>query len=500
LVVATAKGGTKPIELVGKEKAEKRFGDTGRLRTAVLVDAGVTHAEDDGESLGDLAPLLEELDLSGSLLPSWAAVGAVASKLPSLVALDLSRARLGPVPEGGVPALSRLRVVVLNRTGVTLGGALRALGAATDLEELHLCHNEIRRLDDAPATPHECPALARLRHLALDHNRLEGWVEVERLKHWPALERLHLAGNAHVSDVRCEGGFERLTALLLGGCGISDWASVDAMAQFPALAELRLSGTPLGDGAPGGGRFEVVARMARLKTLNGSAVRPSERRDAEVRYVRSVSAWASETGAADDEVSRRHPRYHELRSLYGEALGAATSQAGGAGLGRMSAAQVVTSCGAALCREPKSGCMPSSQEAGSLESSLLELKLTSVASSKGASMGTQVKKLPARLTVGQLRVMCAKLFNVQPARMSLFVRAPGNPVPEPVEEPDISTLASMGVAPGWEVLVDEVDPEQKRAEQRAAQEAERRRLEELEAEQLRKGDALNAVARAAMGI
>lgn len=58
----------------------------------------------------------------------------------------------------------------------------------------------------------------------------------------------------------------------------------------------------------------------------------------------------------------------------------------------------------------------------------------------------------------------------------------------------------MGVAPGWEVLVDEVDPEQKRAEQRAAQEAERRRLEELEAEQLRKGDALNAVARAAMGI
>lgn len=330
MVVATAKGGTKPIELVGKEKAEKRFGDTGRLRTAVLVDAGVTHAEDDGESLGrvaqagqgmapqlwarraclvtrlalpwirrDLAPLLEELDLSGSLLPSWAAVGAVASKLPSLVALDLSRARLGPVPEGGgelygccdvmppiapsltlmlsslpvspraVPALSRLRVVVLNRTGVTLGGALRALGAATDLEELHLCHNEIRRLDDAPATPHECPALARLRHLALDHNRLEGWVEVERLKHWPALERLHLAGNAHVSDVRCEGGFERLTALLLGGCGISDWASVDAMAQFPALAELRLSGTPLGDGAPGGGRFEVVARMARLKTLNG---------------------------------------------------------------------------------------------------------------------------------------------------------------------------------------------------------------------------------------
>jgi len=52
--------------------------------------------------LGAAAPAVEELDLSGCLLPSWAAAARLAAELPRLQTLDLSGARLA-FPEGGRP-------------------------------------------------------------------------------------------------------------------------------------------------------------------------------------------------------------------------------------------------------------------------------------------------------------------------------------------------------------------------------------------------------------
>jgi len=458
LVVATAQGRTRPIELVGMEKVGSQQGRLEALASASLADLPVAGAG--GGSLADTAPALAELDLSGTLLASWEAVADVAGRLPSLVSLDLTRCRLG-APAGDLSGLSRLETLVLNATGAGLADAAELARSAARLAHLHLCGNGVASL------PGDLGALRGVRTLSLDGNALS-WEAVAPLGALPGLERLQLSGNRALSGVSAPppGHFPALRALLLGHCAVDDWASVDALGAFPALAEARLSGNPLLERAPGGGRFEVIARVPGLTSLNGSSVRPSERRDAEIRYVRAVAAWAAAGGGRGDaEVAAAHPRFGHLRGVYGDALGAAAAQ-----------------------------------EAGAMGDSLVEIALTCVAGAKGAAMGTHRKRLPLQMSVGQLRAVCEKLFQVPAARMALFLRAPGAPFPEPVAETDTETLASAGVAGGWEVLVDEFDPEARRRAEREGLEERKRRLAELEEEQLRQGDHLNAVGRAALGM
>ena len=64
-------------------------------------------------------PALEELDLSGCLLPDWAALCGVLRELPQLRLLNLSATRLAaPSPlaaAGAGGTLSGLRTLILNR-------------------------------------------------------------------------------------------------------------------------------------------------------------------------------------------------------------------------------------------------------------------------------------------------------------------------------------------------------------------------------------------------
>ena len=68
-----------------------------------------------------------------------------------------------------------------------------------------------------------------------------------------------------------------------------------------------------------GGRFEAIGRVRGLSLLNGAEVRASERRDAEVRYLRyaltEIHAASDEEGKA--RVRASHPRLPELMEAYG---------------------------------------------------------------------------------------------------------------------------------------------------------------------------------------
>ena len=112
-----------------------------RMRTTahLLHDTPFVCLQGPRGELGSTAPRLQELDLAGCLLPSWAAVVPLASELPRVRTLDLSCARLDfedagggaaqdPGPPGGpgsggraldAAVFSALRLLVLNRTGVT---------------------------------------------------------------------------------------------------------------------------------------------------------------------------------------------------------------------------------------------------------------------------------------------------------------------------------------------------------------------------------------------
>lgn len=168
-----------------------------------------------------------------------------------------------------------------------------------------------------------------LRLLNLEDNNIDSWDEIVKLSYLRSLEQLHLNKNMikHVmypsnlpSPVPSDGTavlpFEKLQVLLLGSNEIDDFPSVDSLNLFPSLTDVRISDNPIADPSKGGApRFVLVARLGKVKILNGSEVSARERREAEIRYVRLVLGKAEST---DPEVIKRlHPRFAELKAFHG---------------------------------------------------------------------------------------------------------------------------------------------------------------------------------------
>uniref|UniRef100_A0A061RZB9 Tubulin-specific chaperone e-like n=1 Tax=Tetraselmis sp. GSL018 TaxID=582737 RepID=A0A061RZB9_9CHLO len=380
--------------------------------------AGNDHGGDAAAELSAACPVLEELDLSGNLLSSWAQVAEVADCLPSLRALNLTGNVLRPtgstLPRSH--GMAQLSVLVLNSTGVSWEQICRVGPAMTNLRELHLNGNGITSLAAAPAE-----ALCLLRHLSLEDNELSDWGGVESaVGELPRLERLHLSGNClpAVHPPKGDHEWRCLKAITLGRNRIGSWSSIDALDRFPSLGELRLSGNPLLEGARSGGRFEVIARVAKLELLNGSKVTRRERQDAELRYLRTV--WGelqSQDAHSRAEVEDANPRLAELLERHGPM----SSAAAGAG--------------------------------GSLASQMVQVNLTCVAAKAGPSMGTKPKKLPGTTTVAQLRSLCSVLFKLDPEEVGLYLRFSPEAVPEAIAGDDSTPIEHFCSMDGLEIIV-----------------------------------------------
>lgn len=204
---------------------------------------------------------------------------------------------------------------------------------------------------------------------------------------------------------------------------------MDQLDLLASLREVRLTGNPVLALSKSGGRFEAIGRIRGLALLNGAEVRASERRDAEVRYLRYA---LTEIHLALDEegkgrVKASHPRLPELMEAYGSEVSSAGPQMG-----------------------------------GPMVSSLIDLKLTCVSTATQAKMGTQEKKLPKSITIGAIKLLCEKLFKVKVAHMTLLLRVPGEPFPEDIGSQEDATLSAFNLQEGVEVLVDEYDPEERK--------------------------------------
>ncbi|CAG9463197.1 unnamed protein product [Pedinophyceae sp. YPF-701] len=470
LFAKTARGDAKAIQLVGAEKIMKQQGQLEMLCLVALGDANIDKVGSTDANMRKLT----EVHLPGNPLTGWEPVAALCKALPALQALDLSRTRLGvPAPALALD-LQKLRTLVLNACNLTWPEVEAVAAAVPLLQELHLCSNSLTSLEGPARGAGALAAFDKLKRLVLDRNPLHDWAEVARLGTLPSLEHLQLNDTAltHVGRAEGDAAFPALRALLVGNTKVSEWGSVDNLNTFPSLVETRLSGTPLLAAARGGGRYEVIARVARLVTLNGSAVRASERRDSEIRYLRAVAMEAA--GHAGDApeagVLAAHPRYKELVGVYGEVAGIGEGESGG---------------GSAA---PERGV------------GLVDLVLTSVAAGKGAVMGSKPMKLPAGTSLGQLKFLVEKLFKIPVARCALFLKSPGAPMPEDLSWGDDATIGWAGATPGCEILADDVDPEE-RKRRRAAEAAEAaQRRAQLEEQQLGFGDGLRAAERANLGI
>ncbi|KAJ7519701.1 hypothetical protein O6H91_20G051600 [Diphasiastrum complanatum] len=434
------------IELVGKNKIEEKQHRLDELYIASLSYAGVAFSDKTGE-IKSIVPNIEELDLTGNLLPDWHTVGSICKELTSLRVLDLScnRLALGPSP---LPMLSGLKTLVLNRCQVTWKQIESLRGCLPVIEELHLGDNNLTTIEiegqnvigsseNSFATSFR--AFRSLRLLNLEDNCIKDWEEVLKLAVIESLEQLLLSGNEiqkiyypETSSINKDASsrnkqtvpsrpFEKLRSLLIGRNKIEDWTSVDALDSFPSLVDIRLSENPLTDPTLGGApRYILIARLSKVTHLNGSEVRQRERLDSEIRYVRHVLS-SMRSGMCED-IKRQHPRFEYLQKHHD--IPEETARIGGLGVQKLAA-------------------------------SLLSITLSCVASSVG-ERAPVTKKLPISTAVGKLKLVCEAVFKVKAVKQRLFLKDKDSPLPLALDN-DTDTLGDLGIGMDAVVLVDELE-------------------------------------------
>ncbi|KAL1300681.1 hypothetical protein HN51_045334 [Arachis hypogaea] len=413
------------VQLVGKDKIQDKLSRFEELTNASLAYMGVSFPGIPYQ-INTTVPNMKELDLTGNLLSDWKDVGKICGQLPALQALNLSNNLMSPY-KSELPPLESIRILVLNNTGADWEQVELLRQSLTAIEELHLIGNNISRV--LPMSSSFVQGFNSLRLLNLDDNCIAEWDEVMKLSQLRCLEQLYLNKNCLNSILYPDNGqqdeleatsykpFQNLHCLLLGDNDIGDLVSVDSLNLFPNLVETRLSENPIADSTSGGvPRFVLIARLAKIKVFNGSEVTPRERKDSEIRYVRLVISRLH----ANAEEIKQHPRFSELKSLYGiederPSTGASGPQTIGSGF--------------------------------------LSITLKCV----GASMGEKqplTKKLPATATVGKLKFLCESFFKLKSLKLKLFLQEEGCPLPVLLDN-DTSSLMDLGIGNESIILVDE---------------------------------------------
>ena len=494
--------------VVGGEKTGKKQA-LDVLTNVYVPSAGIDSPGADGE-IGSTCGAITELDIGGNGFVSWPPILAIAVQLPKLHWLGLDKMPLAPLatlPDNFGTAVGGLRTLWLDGTGMAWEQLLFLASAMPLLEEVHFSSNKVSTLQPSSAeVPVAAAALPKLHSLYLEGNAISRWEDLEPLGALPALTLLNLNFNQLASvpppppahdgaggTGAVSGGtgavsgmpFSTLRHLMLRGNKLDSWASIDALDAYPCLAEARLAELPLTSAISGAAaRRFVIARVRKLKSLNGSEVRPREREDAERFYLRQIaqeypegglpadavvypegsSEGGAESGATPTATAPAAPRLDE----YGRPL----AEVGLRELARpanapppelrvppgeaWAALQVRHPRWASLLLEHGVHVTKTVTQAsgGVLANELLEINLRSTAA-ESAHLPMVTRRLPGGLPLKSIKLIACQLFKVEPLHMQMLYCAPGaeRDIPELLDD-DSKSLADLGVVSGGTIVVE----------------------------------------------
>ncbi|XP_059982487.1 tubulin-specific chaperone E isoform X2 [Lagenorhynchus albirostris] len=230
-----------------------------------------------------------------------------------------------PSPTG---TFSALKVLVLNRIGITWTEVLHCASRCPVLEKLYLESNGIV-ISERPTD-----VLQTVKLLDLSSNQLIDENQLFLIAYLPRLEQLILSdiglASIHFPDagIGCKTSmFPSLQYLVLNDNRISQWSSINELDKLQSLHALSCTRNPLTESSKDAQttRQFIIARIGQLRTLNKCAIQREERRGAELDYRKAFgNEWKKAGGHQDPDKNRpneeflaAHPRYQSLCLKYG---------------------------------------------------------------------------------------------------------------------------------------------------------------------------------------
>lgn len=250
----------------------------------------------------------------------------IAEQLNNLESLDLSENKLqfpsdSPTPSG---TFSNLKILVLNKIGITWAEVLRFAASWPVLEELYLKSNSIS-ISERPVN-----VLQKLTLLDLSSNPAIDESQLYLIAYLPRLAHLFISeiglSSIHFPDagIGCKTSmFPSLQYLVVNDNQISEWSFINELDKLQSLQSLSCTRNPLCEVDKA--EDIIIAKIAQLKTLNRCQIFPEERRGAELDYRRTFGIeWKRAGGHPDPDKNRpnaefisAHPRYQLLCCKYG---------------------------------------------------------------------------------------------------------------------------------------------------------------------------------------
>ncbi|XP_062066631.1 tubulin-specific chaperone E isoform X2 [Lepus europaeus] len=423
--------GNKPVETIGFDSVIKQQSQLSKLQDISLRSCAVSCAGDKG-GIAKACPNIRKIDLSKNLLSSWEEVICIADQLQHLEVLNLSENKL-KFPSVSPPLMgtfSSLKVLVLNRTGITWAEVLQCASAWPVLEELYLESDSIC-ISERPTD-----VLQMVKLLDLSSNQSIDENQLFLIAYLPRLEQLILSNTGissiHFPDaeIGCKTSmFPSLQYLVVNDNQISQWSFINELDKLQRLQALSCLRNPLTAASPGSKEAQttrqlIIAKIGQLKTLNKCEVLPEERRGAELDYRKAFgNDWKKAGGHQDLDKNRpsedflaAHPRFQLLCLKYGAPEDAEF--------------QI--------------------QQPFMLKNQLLTLKIKYL---NETDQKVLEKQLPDSMTVQKVKGLLSRLLKVPVSELQLSYESPKMPGREIILENDLQSLQFYSVESGDCLLV-----------------------------------------------
>uniref|UniRef100_A0A8C0Q7Z7 Tubulin-specific chaperone E n=2 Tax=Canis lupus familiaris TaxID=9615 RepID=A0A8C0Q7Z7_CANLF len=324
-------------------------------------------------------------------------------------------------------AFPALKILALNRTGITWVEVLRCASGWPVLEELYLASNDLF-ISERPAD-----VLQTLKLLDLSSNQSIDENQLFLIAYLPRLEQLILSdvgiSSIHFPDAVAGQKtlmFPSLQYLIVNDNQISQWSFINELDKLQSLHALSCTRNPLmqeGKAAQTTHQF-IIAKIGQLKTLNKCEILPEERRGAELDYRKAFgNEWKAAGGHQDPDRNRpneefvaAHPRYQLLCLKYGA---------------------------------PEDGELKT-QQPFVLKNQLLTLKIKYP---NQVDQKVLEKQLPASMTIQKVKGLLARLLRVPVSELLLSYESPKMPGREIGLENDQQSLQFYSVESGDCLLV-----------------------------------------------